>query len=80
MGYRIGAKVRKYREEKERIIYTESKNKGSPKSPHIRAGHFHNYWIGSKDDRKLVTKWICDIFVHGGMDEEFVSTVRDVSE
>jgi hypothetical protein len=30
---------------------------GSTVKPHIRRAHWHNYWTGPKDSRKLICKW-----------------------
>lgn len=37
---------------------------GSRKRPHIRHAHWHYFWTGSNDDRKLVLHWIDDIYIH----------------
>lgn len=37
----------------------------SEKSPHVRRGHWHHYWVGKKgsDERRRVLKWVEDITV-----------------
>ncbi len=32
-------------------------------TPHLRQAHWHKYWVGPKNDQKLVPKWIEDIKV-----------------
>jgi hypothetical protein len=32
-------------------------------TPHVRRAHWHRYWIGPKDDQKLVPRWIDEIKV-----------------
>lgn len=46
------------------IGYTE---KGSPKRPHSRKGHWHHFWTGSKnsDNRKLELRWLSPTFING---------------
>lgn len=76
VGYRIGASVRanKQRRESSAGSYPGSH---SSKRPHIRRGHWHNFWVGSKKkeegigdgkgaERRLVLKWIPPTFVGGG--------------
>lgn len=64
VGYRFG---NTYRAQSERIVYhTDGKHKqGTPKTPHIRRSHFHSYWTGTGEDKKLIVKWINTIFVNG---------------
>lgn len=41
----------------------------SPKASHYRSAHWHHYWVGSGDDKRLIIKWIEGIFVKGNGDE-----------
>lgn len=69
VGVRIGATIRKYRNER---ITAESqeheqrqlKTRQSPR-PHIRKAHWHSYWVGKRDgERKLILKWLPPIPVN----------------
>lgn len=31
---------------------------GTPKKPHVRRAHWHHYWVGSGEDRRLIRKWL----------------------
>lgn len=75
VGYKIGAAIRK-EAEKDKVVYVGDHAKGSKKSPHIRRSHFHSFWTGSGEDKKLIVKYISTIFVHGGDSEN--STLHDV--
>ena len=60
VGFRIGAAIRKYNrryspDDPDRTAGTHA----SPR-PHMRRGHWHRYWVGSRSDpdtRKLILKW-----------------------
>lgn len=41
----------------------------SPKASHYRSAHWHHYWVGSGDDKRLIIKWVEGIFVKGNGDE-----------
>lgn len=76
VGTRIGNAVRAYR----RSIETPpepsaEKTPGTHASPrpHLRRGHWHNFWTGSKNapaDRKLILKWVAPTFVSTAGEEE----------
>lgn len=45
----------------------------SPKRPHMRRGHWHNFWTGPRDgDRKLVLHWIPPTFIGAKEDSPVV--------
>lgn len=53
---------------------------GSAKRPHMRRGHWHNYWAGSGDERHLVLKWTAPTMIHpeaGTEDNIVVYPVQD---
>ena len=65
VGYRIGKAIRLSRDLQER----ESTKKhffgsSKSKSPHVRRGHYHHYWVGSKKDRHLELRWTPPTFIH----------------
>ena len=63
------------RKNKKNYVYVDDegnligKNKGSnsKKSPHLRMGHYHHYWVGKMDkpeERKLILKYIAPIYIN----------------
>ena len=64
VGLKLGRAIREHRQ---RIIYeSEGKcGKGHTKTPHIRCGHFHHYWVG-KGRTELTVKFVEPTFVLGG--------------
>lgn len=64
-----GATRVKYVEDGESNNSTKDKPSGKPKSSHYRSAHWHHYWVGSGDDKKLIIKWIDGVFVKGSKDE-----------
>lgn len=78
VGYRVGAQIRRVQSaEKDNVVYVGEHGKGSKKSPHIRRSHFHRFWTGSGDDKKLVVKWVQTIFVNADKDDD-ITTLHDV--
>lgn len=49
-----------------RSHYAKDSGEGSKKKPHIRASHWHHFWVGQRDseDRELIVKWLEPIFVN----------------
>ena len=37
---------------------------GGKKRPHSRRGHWHHYWAGPQDDRRLILKWTAPTYIH----------------
>ena len=62
VGERIGAAIRKYKEEKEK---GDGVGTGfqSAKRPHIRRAHWHRFGTG-KGRQKIVVKWLHPMFVN----------------
>jgi len=53
----------------------ENTGTGSGKRPHMRRGHWHNYWTGPMDgERRLVLKWTAPTMIHAdkGADDNVV--------
>lgn len=47
-------------------VHSESKSRNSMR-PHMRRGHWHHYWVGSRDndeERKLILKWVAPIMIN----------------
>lgn len=87
VGVRLGATFRKTHEASEREQTTEgSEGEGRPHGrprPHVRRAHFHNFWIGPKNQpekRRLVSRWVHDVPVNVKSADDLVTTVRPVEE
>lgn len=65
VGYRIGAAVRQSRYSYDKSGKSGERH-GTRKAPHLRRSHFHSFWTGSGEKRKLVVKWVNTIFVNAG--------------
>ena len=51
-----------------RVVAEREFKEGKRKSPHLRRGHFHHYWILDADNEgqaKLIVKWLNPIMVNG---------------
>lgn len=81
VGVRIGTAVRRYKQAGLTYGKGNAQQSASAKSsprPHLRRGHWHNYWTGPKDgDRKLVLKWTAPTFV-GSFEEEGPAVIHHV--
>lgn len=62
----VGVNIVKAFKEKYNYYYTHNtgSKRGSLKSPHIRKGHFHKYWIGTGENKKIEIKWISATIIH----------------
>lgn len=83
VGCRIGSVIRKHREEKVNGKCKSRKGigEGSSKSPHVRCGHWHYYWTGSRSDkasRTKILKWLPPVFVNGYVNEATTINVSPV--
>ena len=61
VGYRIGAAIRSGRSNEETSERVESQYPGSgtPKRPHVRRAHWHGYWTGPRDGKRLFSlQWL----------------------
>lgn len=71
VGVRIGNAVRAYRRATAAQQEHSSGTHASPR-PHLRRGHWHNFWTGAKADpsgRKLILKWVAPTFVSTNAEE-----------
>ena len=75
--YELGYRIVKPKNTSSNSTGHKGNGVGSKKSPHFRSAHWHHYWVGSKDDRKLVLKWVEGTFV-GSKVESDVANVRYV--
>ncbi|MFQ8638717.1 MAG: AcrVA2 family anti-CRISPR protein [Acutalibacteraceae bacterium] len=67
VGVYIGAALRKSR--KYNTGTDSSDGRGTPVRPHIRRGHWHHYWYGSKGERRLKLKWTAPMVIHAEQGE-----------
>lgn len=77
VGYRIGKMIR-YNIEQENAetnnktaTHNATVNRHSKKSSHIRRGHYHHFWTGSKKDgeQTLILKWVAPTFINANKGE-----------
>lgn len=69
VGFVYGRTIGKDRKRVKYVGEAEGTGVHSPKASHYRSAHWHHYWVGSGDDKRLVIKWIEGIFVKGNGDE-----------
>ena len=69
-GFRIGSEIREYEKRK-----SPNRRTGIKVRPHIRRAHWHHFWTGSKDNRKLVLKWVAQTSV-GAKNGDIATTLR----
>lgn len=72
VGIRVGTAIRqqKAREHTEQI--ERKQNRHSSPRPHMRRGHWHHFWTGSKtqpEERKLILKWLSPMTVAADPDD-----------
>lgn len=80
VGVRIGNAVRAYR--KAAVAHEKPGGTHASPRPHMRRGHWHNFWMGAKSDpasRKLVLKWVAPTFANVNGEDTPV-TLHPVSE
>lgn len=78
VGYRIGSAIRQNRTRFLNETKPVSEGHGTPKAPHIRRSHFHSFWTGSGEDKKLIIKWVNTVFVNADKGSD-VTTLHDVN-
>ena len=74
VGIRLGAALRSARKN---VSSRTSSGNGSPKRPHIRRAHWHSYWTGPQNGKRIrVVKWLPPISVKVDRVEDLPVTVR----
>lgn len=71
VGIRIGAAIKSSNQSEPFNDKTKTHSAHASPRPHMRRGHWHNFWAGSKstpNERKLVLKWVAPTFI-GELDE-----------
>lgn len=70
VGERIGASIRKYRNEERQNEYRETSSTHASPRPHVRRAHWHHFWAGPKTgEQKLILRWLPPIPVN--VDEDY---------
>lgn len=80
VGYRVGQKISAAKQAAhQHEQHAQGGGAGTPKRPHVRRGHYHSYWVGSRSagDRKLIVKWNAPTFIHGE-DGDVSATMHEV--
>lgn len=54
-GFNYAVAVKDYLKSRDKI---SSGRTGTPKKPHVRKAHWHHYWIGSGEHKRLIRKWL----------------------
>jgi hypothetical protein len=68
VGFRIGAVLRKTKTSNQQSERETGGGSHTAKRQHIRRGHWHHYWTGSRsapEERKLILKWTHPMLVGG---------------
>ena len=60
VAFKVGPEIEKRRVRME----SESTGTGTHLRPHVRAAHWHRYWVGSGNNRRITVRWISEIFVN----------------
>ena len=71
VGIRIGAAIKSSNQSEPANDNVKNHSAHASPRPHMRRGHWHNFWAGSKstpNERKLVLKWVAPTFI-GELDE-----------
>lgn len=74
VGVYIGAALRKARQSSESAEGAAGSagnrgGAGTPRRAHLRRGHWHHYWYGSKGERRLKLKWTAPMVIHAEQGE-----------
>ena len=83
VGYRIGAAIRAGRsqEDAKETPVAEYPGAGVPKRPHVRRAHWHGYWTGPRDGKRMFAlKWLPPIPVNIDTEGDGPIVVHPVEE
>ena len=75
VGFRYGNTIRANRKSyKKEINAGHRKESLTTRSvtSHYRSAHWHSYWVGSGDNKKLIVKWVEGVFVKGNKESSDV--------
>lgn len=62
VGFHVGRDLGK----EQRHGAVSATGSGSSKRPHVRRAHWHSFWTGSGEGRRLVARWVSPIVVNAG--------------
>lgn len=68
VGERFGAAFRKWTNGSIGASRGHTESTGTVR-PHLRRAHWHRYWVGKRDNKELVVKWVSECFVNGAAGE-----------
>lgn len=68
VGERFGAAFRKWTKGSLGASRDHTESTGTVR-PHLRRAHWHRYWVGKRDNKELVVKWVSECFVNGDAGE-----------
>lgn len=77
--YNVGFRCVKQPRSKVKYTHDEdyvSGHNGSTKCTHYRQAHWHSYWTGKGEDKKLIVKWVEGVMVNGTVAKNV--TVKDI--
>lgn len=77
--YNVGFRYVKQPRNKVKYVHDEdyeSGHNGSTKCTHYRQAHWHSYWTGKGEDKKLIVKWVEGVMVNGTVAKNV--TVKDI--
>lgn len=82
VGYRIGAAIVAHQTKKatDPEDVRERSGTSSPKSAHVRRGHYHHFWTGPRSDRKLILKWVNPSFINFSDFDDMPATIHAVKK
>ena len=72
VGIRVGAAIRQQKMREQSEQPERNQNGHNSPRPHMRRGHWHHFWTGSKtrpEERKLILKWLSPMTVATNTDD-----------
>lgn len=79
VGFRYGKAVRKTRGQTTYVSSLHHEGSHARKRTHVRKGHYHHFWRGSKTGkRELILKWISPVVINA--EYENVATIHKVKK
>lgn len=83
VGVRTTKLIRNIKSSDKYVHYNDvSETKGTPKRPHVRRGHYHHYWVGSRNssERRLVLRWVAPTFINMEKSEDAPVVIREIDQ
>lgn len=79
VGVKTGIILRRNESRRKNTPDSQSANdnaSGIKKRSHLRRAHWHHYWAGSGDDKKLILRWVNSTIINSGEDEPPATIIR----